>query len=127
MSSASPTRRSCVRPPDAAHPQSVSDVLRDRHVREQRIVLEDGADVAAVGRQVRDVDAAEPHVPAVGLLESGDHPQHGGLARPGRTEHREELAVGDVEVDAVDGRDASEQLRQCAEFDPGCCVGISLL
>ena len=37
-----------------------------------------------------------------GLLEAGDHAQGRGLARAGRSEHREELAVRDVEVDARD-------------------------
>ena len=36
------------------------------------------------------------------VLEPGDHPQRRGLAAPGRAEQREELAVGDVEVDVVD-------------------------
>ncbi len=34
-----------------------------------------------------------------------DHPQRGRLPRSGRPQHREELAVANVEVDAVDGRD----------------------
>ena len=38
-------------------------------------------------------------------LEAGDHPQHGRLARAGRAEHREELAVGDLQVDTVDRGD----------------------
>ena len=45
-------------------------------------------------------------------LEAGDHPQRRRLARARRAEHREELAVADVEVDAVDGDDVAEALRR---------------
>ena len=43
-------------------------------------------------------------------LEAGDHPQRRRLARPGRAEHREELAVADLEVDAVDRDDSPYRL-----------------
>ena len=88
-------------------------------------------------RLVGDVDAVEQD-PALGRqLEAGDHPEGRRLARAGRAEHREELAVADVEVDAVDGdepipaalRDAAgdapaglagaEDLRQALEPDGG--------
>ena len=46
-------------------------------------------------------------------------PQHRGLARAGRTEQREELAVGDVEVDRVDRDDIAEGLAQPAQTDRG--------
>ena len=38
--------------------------------------------------------------PRVGMLEARDHPQGRRLAGAGRAEHREELAVADLEVDA---------------------------
>ena len=63
-----------------------------RHVREQRVVLEHGVDVALVRRHVGDVRAVEQHLPAVGLLEARDQPQARGLARARGPEHREELA-----------------------------------
>ena len=90
-------------------------------MREEGVVLEDGVDVALEGRTPRDVDAAELDDAAGGQLEAGDHPEHGRLARAGRAEHREELAVGDVEVDAVHGHDVpgGEQLAQAAQPDGG--------
>ena len=48
----------------------------------------------------------------VGELEAGDEPQRRGLARARGAEQREELAARDVEVDAVDGREAAEALDQ---------------
>ena len=50
-------------------------------------------------------------------LEAGDHPQGRGLARAGRAEHREELAVADVEVDAVDRDDVAIALLDALEAD----------
>ena len=40
-----------------------------------------------------------------GLLEAGDHPQHRGLARSRGAEDREQLAVLDGQVGALDGDD----------------------
>ena len=105
MSSASEVRlrRSVAR--HSADLQAVFDVLGHGHVGEQGVFLEHGVDVAAPRGQCGDVDAAEPDHPGRRLLEAGDHAQHGGLARAGRAEDREQLAVGDGEVCALDGHD----------------------
>ena len=88
-------------------------------MREQRVVLEDGVDVALERRALGDVDAVEEHLAGGGQLEAGDHPQDGGLARAGRPEQGEELAVRDVEVDPVDGPDIAEGLDQAAQAHRG--------
>jgi hypothetical protein len=85
--------------PHPLHPQAVLDVLADRHVREERVVLEDRVDVAFVRRPARDVLAGEEHAPRVRLLEAGDDPQRRRLPRPRGAEHGEELALGDLQVD----------------------------
>ena len=104
---------------DLAHAQPVGDVLRDGHVREQRVVLEDRVDVARVGRQVLDLHAPELDAAAVGQLEAGDQPQRRRLARPGRAEQREELAVPDLERDAVDRLDLAVALDQVGQAHVG--------
>ena len=111
-------------PADALHLQAVLDVLLHGEVREQRVVLEDGVDVAVVGRRARDVLSAEQHRTARRQFEPGDHAQHGGLARPRRPEQREELALADLEVDVVDRDDlvgvvavATEGLAEAHELD----------
>jgi hypothetical protein len=48
-------------------------------------------------------------------LESGDHPETCGLATSRRAEHGEELAIGDVERDPVDGDDIAEELGHVVE------------
>ncbi|ANH38029.1 hypothetical protein I601_1597 [Nocardioides dokdonensis FR1436] len=100
-----------------AHPEAVGDVLQDAHVREERVVLEDGVDGPLEGGRPRRVRPGEPDGPRARSLEAGDQAQHGGLPRSRRAEHREELAVGDLQVHAVDGLDASEALAQPDELD----------
>jgi len=103
---------------DAAHPQAVLDVLRHRHVREERIVLEHGVDVTAERRLPSYVGSVEHDAAGTGFLEAGDHAQHGGLTRSGRPEHREELAPGHLEIDAIDRNNRAERLTQAAQLDP---------
>ena len=66
---------------DALDAQPVLDVLRDGHVREERVVLEDRVHVALVRRTAGDVVAAEQDPPRVGPLEAADQAQRGRLAR----------------------------------------------
>ena len=61
--------------------QSVTDVLRHRHVWEQRVLLKDGVDVAVTCGQRGHVDTAEFDRARGRLFEPRDHPQHGRLAR----------------------------------------------
>src|SRR5207342_3701898 len=99
--------------------EPVLDVLLHRHVGEQGVVLEDRVHVALVRGEVGDVLAAEQH-PAGGRgLEPRDHPEAGGLARSGGTEHREELTLADLEVDAVHGDHVAEPLDDRFERDRG--------
>ena len=99
--------------------EPVLDVLADRHVREQRVVLEDRVDVARVGRERADVGAAQLDRALVGDREARDQPQRRRLAGAGRAEQREELALGDVEIDAVHGREVAVALGQPAQGDVG--------
>src|SRR5262245_34745827 len=86
---------------EAAHAQGKGDVALDRHVGEQRVVLEDDADVALVRLAARQVLAAELYDAAGRLLESGDHHERRRLPRAARAEQGEELALRDVEADPV--------------------------
>jgi hypothetical protein len=104
-------------PGHLAHHQPVADVLRDRHVREQRVVLEDRVDVPVERWEIRDVLSVQEDQPRRRLLEPGDHPQAGRLARPRRAQEGEELAWLDVERDAVDGNDLAEALHHLDQAD----------
>ena len=84
-------------------PQREGDVRRDGEVGVERVVLEHHRDVAALRRHVGDVAAADQDRAGVDLLEAGEHAQRRRLARAGRADEHHELAVGDVEVERVDG------------------------
>ena len=88
-------------------------------MREERVALEDGVDVALVGRQADDVAVAEEDAALGRLLEAADHAQRRRLAAAGRPEQREERAARDLERDAVDGDDVVEALDNVLEPDVG--------
>src|SRR5215475_10877918 len=86
-------------------------------MRKERIVLEDGIDVALVRRRPRHVFAVEEDLAFARLLEAGDHAQGGRLAASGWTQHGEELAAGHVQVDAVHRDHGPEPLYQIDNLD----------
>ena len=70
-------------------------------MREERIALEDGVDVALVGGEEGDVFTLQLNEAACWLLEAADHAQRRGLAATGRSEEGEELAIRYIKCDAV--------------------------
>ena len=112
-----PTRVVLRRPADF---QSVAEVLAHRHVRVQRVVLEDHRDVAMPRREVGDVTVADADVPLGDVLEPRDHPQQRRFAAARRAHEDHELAVPDLERNVVDRHDAAgEPLRDVTEGDAG--------
>src|SRR4051794_13016833 len=76
-------------------------------MRIERVVLEHHPD-AAVGRlDLVDDAAADIDLAAGYRLEPRDHAQQGGLAAAGGADQHAELAVADVEIDALDGFEAT--------------------
>src|SRR5215470_15774753 len=104
-------------PGHAADAQAVLDVPPDRHVREQRVVLEHRVDVAGVGRDPGHVRPAEQDPAVVRAFEPRDQPQQSGLPRPGRSEQGEELAGAHGQVDAVHRGHAAVTLPQPRDVD----------
>ena len=91
--------RRLVELPDA---QAVGDVLGHRHVRPQRVALEDHRHVAAFrrhGARRRGQDLAADHDFACrGLDEARDQPQRRGLAAARRAQQADELAMLDAQA-----------------------------
>lgn len=102
---------------DAAAAQPEGDVLVDAQVREERVALEDRVDGAFVRRQGGDVLVAETDGARRRVLESGDHPQRGGLSAAGGAEQGEERALRDGQVQRVDGREGAVGLADPGEAD----------
>ena len=88
-----------------AHAQRELDVVGDRHVPEQRVVLEDEPDLALAHVHVRHVAAMQRDAPVVDFSEPCDRAQQGALAAAARAEQHQELALVDVQRDVVDDRD----------------------
>ena len=81
-------------------------VLLDRHMRIQRVVLEDHGDVAVLGIDVVHELAVDVELAPGDVLEAGDHAHRGGLAAARRADDDDELAIGDLKVEVVNRDDA---------------------
>jgi hypothetical protein len=86
-------------------------------VAEQRVVLEDEADLAFAHVGAGRVLAVEQHAAGIGYLEAGDDAQQGRLARAGGAEQRHQLAVADVEVEVVADDGGAEALVEIPDLD----------
>src|SRR5262249_41564345 len=104
--------------------EAIRDVEGHGHVRPQRIVLKDHADVPRMRGQAVDPALAEPDLANVGPVEAGDEPKQRGLATPGRPEQREELAVADVQRGEIDSSGRPELFRDRAQPDLHAPVAI---
>src|SRR5262245_39775570 len=71
-------------------------------MRKQRIVLKDGVDVAAIGRNAFGLFAEYRDMARSRLLKPGDQPQACRLARAGRSKHGKEFARPDFQVHRID-------------------------
>ena len=97
--------------------QAIADIVGDRQVREQRIGLEDDAEIALGRARMGDVTPAHLDAAAVLQVEAGDCAQQGGLAAARRAEEADELAAMDVEIDAAQGLEGAEALGELADRD----------
>src|SRR5690606_2830116 len=83
----------------------------------ERVALEDHGEVAVLGFDVGDVVATDGEGARRDLLEPGDEPQRRRLAATRGADEHEELAVVDVEGEAVEGHHVIELLRCLDERD----------
>ena len=97
--------------------EAEGDVVRHRHVREQRVGLEHHVGRPLPGRHRRHVLAVDQDPAGGRRLEAGEHPQQRGLAAARRAQQGEELALVDVEADIVDGVDVAELLGDVLDLD----------
>jgi hypothetical protein len=98
--------------------QTVGDVFRHRHVREQRVILEHDADAALAWRQMIDRLAVEQH-PAIGLPdEAGHDPKQRRLSTTGRAQQGDQLAASDVQIYIAHRGEVVEPLRDAIEGKP---------
>ena len=85
----------------APHLEAEGDVLGDRHVRKERVVLEHDADVALFRRLVGDPPPRKRDLAVIGGGEARDDLEQRRLARSGRPEKRVKLALRHVQRDVL--------------------------
>ena len=104
-------------PPILRTPKREQDVLQHRHVREQRVGLEDQADVALLRRRVGDVAAADEDAARGRPVEAGDQRQQRRLARAARSQDGDELALRHRQIDLVGRGNGAVALAHAFEAD----------
>ena len=100
---------------NAADLEAVRHVVKDRHVRIERVVLKDHRAVAVLGFEVVDDPVADREFPGGDRFEPRDHAQKGRLAAARGADDHDEFAVLDVERDAVDDLDVAVALLDVLE------------
>ena len=89
-------------------------------MRIQRVALEHHGDVPVARRALGHIDPADRHGAAGHFLQAGDHAQERRLPAARGADEHDELAVGDLETDVVNGDDvAGEHFRDPVEADVG--------
>ena len=103
----------------ASNFQTEGHVFRHRHVRPDRVALEDHGHSALLGRQrgAGRGDHLAVHLDGAlrGVQEPRDHPERGGLPAAGRPQEGDELALLERQGEVVHGGDAPEGAAHVAE------------
>jgi hypothetical protein len=97
--------------------QPEGQVVVDRHVLIEGVVLEHHGDVAVPRRQVVDQPAADLDGAGADLLEPGHHAQGGRLAAAGRPDQHDELGVVDRQAEVLHRDDGTVGLGNVLEGD----------
>ena len=103
--------------------QTEGDVLVDRHVGPQGVVLEQEAHLPLIGRDVDASVGVEHHLvangdaAAGGGLQPGDHAQRGGLAAARGAQQRDEGVVVDDQIQVVHGVEFVPALGHVGEYN----------
>ena len=82
---------------DAARLKAIGNVLLNRQMRKNGVVLEHHADIAFMRWHVIDAFVAKIEVAALDGVEAGDHAQQRRLSAAGRAQERKELALLDAQ------------------------------
>ena len=96
--------------PARGRAQRKSEIVEDRQMRVQRVLLEHEGDVARRRGLVRGIAAADMDATGVGPFQSRDQPQQRGLAGSGGPEEHDQLTVADGETHVLQRLDAAEAL-----------------
>ena len=96
--------------------EAEAHIVPDRQVRIERIGLEHHGDAAVGRRHDGHVGAVDQHAARGRVLQPGDDAQQRGLAAARRADEDDELAVVDLEVDALQHVDLAEDFFTLSIF-----------
>jgi len=96
--------------------QTIGDIFGDRHMREQRVVLEKQTHIALVGPQAAHIAPANRNRSVVRLFEARDQTQDRRLAATAGSEQRHGFSGRHRKRDIGNRRNRAEPLRHAAEF-----------
>src|SRR5262249_27340248 len=108
-------------PRPAADAQGEGHVFKDAHVPEQRVVLEDEADVAVARRPARHLFLFVEDLSGVGGLQAGDDAQQRRLPRARRAQERQQTASRRLDAYMLEGDERAEALRDSLDGDAHDC------
>ncbi len=100
---------------DTTHLEAECDVVHAAQMREQRVILKHHRSRSAGGREIVDEIVTDVDLALRNELVSGDHSQRRGLPTTARPEQATIRAVGDGQVDAVDGDHGAVALGETFE------------
>jgi hypothetical protein len=100
--------------------QSERDVLKNRHVRPERVVLKNHSQVALPRRQVVYRMAVQENGAFVRRDKAGNGSEQSGFPAAARSEEGVELAFGDLQIDVAHGPDVAVTLADIFEPDLAC-------
>ena len=111
------------------HFQAVADVVGNAHVREERVGLEDDADVALLDGGFGDVFAVNVDLAAGRAFETGDEAEDGGFAAAGGAKQGGHGAALDGKIEMVDDHGFAEGFGDVFQDEEGLFVlhGVPLV
>jgi hypothetical protein len=104
---------------DPSHLEREADILRDRHVRIEPIVLEHHGHIPLYRRQMIDALTVHQNIARGCVLKARNHVEGGSLAAARRTEESNELCLTDGEIDIGANGKLAERLEEFSQFDCG--------
>src|SRR6516165_733288 len=100
--------------------EAEGNIVRDIHMRKQRIGLKHHIDRAPMRRHAGHVVAIDENAALVRRLEPGDETQEARLAATGRSKQREKLALRYFERKPIESEDGAVALRDPLDLYQGC-------
>ncbi len=100
-----------------ADPESKGNIVKDRHVPEQGVMLEDETHLALAHIALRRILAVEKNPAAISGFKTRNNTQQGGLATPGGPEERNQLTAFNLKVDVLQGLKLPEALDHIFDLD----------